>query len=144
LKLPTPRPGLVIRYGFLWSHEAEAGAEEAAKDRPCAIVVAARRQENGEIGVIVAPITREPPDDPSASLEVPAAVCRQLGLKPDRQWLRCDELNRFTWPGFDLSAIPGKNRVDYGMLPQGLFEALKAAILQRQRARKARRPTRRD
>jgi hypothetical protein len=51
LKLPEPRPGLVIRYGFLWSHEAEAGAEEAAKDRPCAIVVAARRQENGEIGV---------------------------------------------------------------------------------------------
>jgi hypothetical protein len=144
LKLPVPRPGLVIGYGFLWSHEAEAGADESAKDRPCAIVVAARQQENGEVGVVVAPITREQPADPSASLEVPAAVCRQLGLKPERQWLRFDELNRFTWPGFDLRAIPGRRRVDYGMLPRDLFEKLKSAILQRQRARRARPPVSRD
>ena len=144
MKLPLPRPGLVIRYGFLWSHEAQAGAEESAKDRPCAIVVAAPRQQGTEIGVIVAPITREPPDDPSASLEVPAAVCRQLGLKGDRQWLRFDELNRFTWPGFELRVIPGKNRVDYGMLPRDLFEKLKSGILQRQQARRSRPPTGRD
>jgi hypothetical protein len=26
----------VIRYSFLWSHEAKAGASEGRKDRPCA------------------------------------------------------------------------------------------------------------
>lgn len=31
MSLPVPRPGLVIRCAFLWSHEAAAGAEEAAK-----------------------------------------------------------------------------------------------------------------
>lgn len=38
MSYPEPKPGLVIRYSFLWSHEAEAGADEAAKDRPLAIV----------------------------------------------------------------------------------------------------------
>lgn len=52
--LPIPKPGLVIRYGFLWSSEEAAGATEGAKDRPCAIVVAARRDPNGDIDTIVA------------------------------------------------------------------------------------------
>jgi hypothetical protein len=134
----------VIRYGFLWSHEAEAGAEESSKDRPCAIVVATRREDGGEMSVIVAPVTREPPADTSASLEMPPEVCRKLGLKSDRQWLRFDELNRFAWPGFDLSSIPGRNRIDYGMLPQDLFEELRSSILQRQRSRQARPPIARD
>lgn len=43
MSLPDPKPGLVIRYGFLWSDERAGGAVEAAKDRPCAIVVAVRR-----------------------------------------------------------------------------------------------------
>jgi hypothetical protein len=46
VSLPTPRVGLVIRYNFLWSHEKAAGKQEATKDRPAAIVVAAR-QESG-------------------------------------------------------------------------------------------------
>lgn len=144
MRIPVPKPGLVIRYAFLWSHEADAGADEATKDRPCAIVAATRREESGEIGVIVAPITREQPADASASLEIPRQVCRKLGLKSDRQWLRYDELNRFTWPGFDLSTIPGRNHVDYGMLPQNLFEKLRSGILQRQRSRRARFPISRD
>ena len=40
MTLPVPLPGLVIRYSFLWSREARAGATEGRKDRPCAIVVA--------------------------------------------------------------------------------------------------------
>jgi hypothetical protein len=34
VSFPAPKPGLVIRYSFLWSHEADAGAVEGAKDRP--------------------------------------------------------------------------------------------------------------
>ncbi len=134
MSFPAPRPGLVIRYSFLWSHEKDAGAEDGSKDRPCAIVVAAPRRENGDIVVIVAPITHAPPDDPSASLEIPSAVCRSLGLDGRRHWLRLDELNRFAWPGYDLRTIPGKaGAYAYGMLPEPLFEHLRAEILKRQR-----------
>jgi hypothetical protein len=138
VSFPAPRPGLVIRYAFLWSHERDAGADEAAKDRPCAIVVAARRADDGEIRALVAPITHAPPDDLRDSLEIPPAACRSLGLDKGRHWLRLDELNRFTWPGYDLRPIPGRpGEYAYGMLPQPLFEALRQGILDRQLARRA-------
>ena len=135
MTFPSPKPGLVIRYSFLWSHEQGAGADEAAKDRPCAIVVATRRGESRDIVVIVAPITHAPPDDPTASLLLPQPVARALGLDGQDHWLRLDELNRFAWPGYDLRTIPGRpGEYAYGMLPQALFEQLRAAILARQRA----------
>jgi hypothetical protein len=133
---PAAKPGLVIRYSFLWSHEKDAGAEEGWKDRPCAIVVAAPRHENGDIAVIVAPITHAPPDDPSDSFEIPPAICQALGLDGQRHWLRLDELNRFAWPGYDLRTIPGKpGEYAYGMLPRPVFEQLRTAILDRQKAK---------
>lgn len=139
MSLPVPRPGLVIRYAFLWSSEHAAGATEASKDRPCAIVVAARRNPDGDIETIVAPVTHRPPEDPAASIEIPAATCRALGLDSGRHWLRLDELNRFAWPGFDLRPIPGQSgRYDYGMLPPGLFRQLRDGILARQKARAGR------
>jgi hypothetical protein len=139
MSLPVPKPGLVIRYGFLWRNEAERGAAEAAKDRPCAIVVAACRGPDGDIDTIVAPITHRPPADSSASIEIPAATCKNLGLDGGRHWLRLDELNRFAWPGYDVRPIPGRaGRYDYGMLPPGLFRQLREGILARQKARAGR------
>ena len=136
MAFPVPKPGLVIRYGFLWSHEADAGAEDAAKDRPCAVVLAATRGANGEITTIVAPITHTPPGDPLDSVKIPATLCRKLGLDGERHWLRIDELKRFAWPGYDLRPIPGRTGAfAYGMLPPGLFEHLRAAILERQKAK---------
>ena len=136
MTFPAAKPGLVIRYSFLWSHEKDAGADEGSKDRPCAIVVAAPRRENGDITVIVAPVTHAPPADQSDSLEIPTAVCRSLGLDGQRHWLRLDELNRFAWPGYDLRTIPGRpGEYAYGMLPQPLFEQLRTAILDRQKAK---------
>lgn len=135
MSFPTPRPGLVIRYGFLWSHERDAGAGEAAKDRPCAIVVAARREADGDVTVIVAPITHATPDDLGASIPLPQAVARTLGLDRGEHWLRLDELNRFIWPGYDLRAIPGRpGEYSYGLLPRPLFEQLREGVLARQRA----------
>jgi hypothetical protein len=141
---PAPRPGLVIRYSFLWSDEKDAGADEGSKDRPAAIVVAAPRNEAGDVVVIVAPITHAPPDDPADSIEIAPAVCRSLGLDHQRHWLRLDELNRFAWPGYDLRAIPGRpGDYAYGMLPQPLYEQLRCGIIDRQKA-KAPRVQRRD
>lgn len=143
MSLPVPKPGLVIRYSFLWSSEHAQGALEGAKDRPCAIVVAARHDPSGDIQVIVAPITHRLPEDPTASIEIPAATCGTLGFDTGRHWgrhwLRLDELNRFAWPGFDLRPIPGQpGRYDYGMLPPGLFQQLRDGILARQKARSGR------
>ena len=139
MRLPAPRPGLVIRYSFLWSHEAGVGAEEAAKDRPCAIVVTAAPDQNGDIRTIVAPITHTPPDNPADSIEIPPDVCRMLNLDSDRHWLRLDELNRFAWPGYDLRPIPQPpGEYAYGMMPRGLFEALRQGILARQKAKQLR------
>ena len=136
MTFPAAKPGLVIRYSFLWSHEKDAGAEEGSKDRPCAIVVAAPRHENGDIAVIVAPITHAPPDDHTDSIEIPPAICRSLGLDGQRHWLRLDELNRFAWPGYDLRTIPGRpGEYAYGMLPRLVFEQLRTAILDRQKAK---------
>lgn len=142
--LPEPRAGLVVRYSFLWSKEAKAGASEGAKDRPAAIVVATRLGEQGEIKVIVAPIAHSPPQDLAVSLEIPSGVCRALGLDGERQWIRFDELNSFVWPGFDLRPIPGKGgRNDYGFLPKEIYEAMRKGILEAQRTRKLR-PVARD
>ena len=128
----------MIRYSFLWSHEKDAGADEGSKDRPCAIVVAAA-SEGGDIRIIVAPITHAPLDDPSDSIEMPMGVSRALGLDGARHWLRLDELNRFTWPGFDLRPIPGSGGdYAYGMLPPELFEQLRAGILERQQVKHGR------
>jgi hypothetical protein len=135
MNLATPRPGLVIRYSFLWNTEKGQGAAEGRKDRPCVIVVAVRRDSSGDITTIVAPVTHQPPRDPAASIEIPPPVCRSLGLDDGPHWIRLDELNSFAWPGFDLRPIPGKaGRCDYGMLPPGLFQQLREGILARQKA----------
>ena len=66
---------------------------------------------------------------------------RQRSAEPSdstaqRHWLRLDELNRFAWPGYDLRTIPGKpGEYAYGMLPRPLFEQLRIAILDRQKAK---------
>lgn len=108
MSIPTPKPGLVIRYSFLWSSERERGSVEGAKDRRCAIVVAVPHGDDEQIRTVVAPITHSPPEeeDPRTSLEIPAAVCRSLGLDGVRHWVRFDELNRFTWPGYDVRPRP--------------------------------------
>lgn len=133
MSLPRPRAGLVVRYSFLWSHETRKGAAEGRKDRPVAVVVATRKEPGGEVRVVVAPLTHEPPADPSASIEVPAEVGKVLGLDGERQWIRLDELNRFTWPGFDLRPVPGRQGTyAYGILPEDLYARLRTGILERQ------------
>ena len=73
------------------------------------------------------------------AIELPAAVSRALGLDGGRHWLKADELNRFTWPGYDLRPIPGrKGDHAYGMLPLPIFEALRSKILARRQAGKGR------
>lgn len=137
MSIPKPKPGLVIRYSFLWSSEHEAGAAEGKKDRPCAIIVAVPQGDDGQVRTVVAPITHAAPADPGTSLEIPANVCKSLGLDGARHWIRFDELNRFTWPGYDLRPKPDGS-YHYGMLPRRLFEELRNGIIKAQKARRGR------
>jgi len=130
MAFPTPEPGLVIAFSYLWSEEAEQGHAEGSKTRPCAIVVA-QIQEGGQAPrVVVAPITHSPPANPDRALELPAAVRRHLGLDEDRSWIILDDFNVFTWPGFDLRTDPKTGRCDYGFLPPLFFEQMRRKYLQ--------------
>jgi mRNA-degrading endonuclease toxin of MazEF toxin-antitoxin module len=76
MPIPTPEPGLVISYAYLWHHEREAGRQEGRKDRPSVIVLAIERPRNDTTVVVVLPITHAPPADPAGAVEIPAAVKR--------------------------------------------------------------------
>jgi hypothetical protein len=133
---PEPEVGLVVSYSFLWSEEAEQGLVEGRKDRPCAIVLAVetdQRDEGKPYQVAVVPITHVPHHNAEVAVEIPPAVKKHLGLDGERSWVVVDELNVFTWPGYDLRPIKGKNgRIDYGLLPPKLFKQIIAKIAQLQ------------
>ena len=126
----SPQPGLVIRYSYLWSHEAEAGKDEGVKDRPCAILLAVETRQR-QTSVIVLPVTHLAPSDPNAAIEIPLAVKRRLGLDDERSWIVLTELNQFIWPGPDLRPIAGGDlsSAAYGELPADLYRRVRDAWL---------------
>lgn len=139
MSLPTPRPGLVIRYSYLWAREHDEGREEGVKDRPCAVLLATRSDE-GDLRVIVLPITHAPPGDPETAIEIPAATKRRLGLDDDQSWIVLSEGNAFAWPGPDLRFAPGggPESVALGFLPARLINAMRDRFLRLHERNKAR------
>ncbi|HEV2270846.1 MAG TPA: hypothetical protein VGR92_15440 [Steroidobacteraceae bacterium] len=125
---PEPEVGLVISYSYLWKEEEEQGLVEGRKDRPCAIVLTVEvpaAESNRRKQVAVAPITHSPPHDSSVVVEIPPRVKEHLGLDGERSWVILDEVNIFTWPGFDLRPIRrDETRIDYGLLPPKFFDRL--------------------
>ncbi len=143
MSLPTPQPGLVIRYSYLWADEYDDGREEGVKDRPCAILLATTTDE-GDLRVIVLPITHAPPRSLEDAVEIPAPTKRRLGLDDERSWIVLKEGNAFVWPGPDLRAVPGRGAesVALGFLPAKLFDIVRSRFLalhQRSKARLTRR-----
>jgi hypothetical protein len=128
MAIPTPEPGLVIAYSYLWHHEHLRGREEGRKDRPAVIVLAARRASVGAVVVTVLPVTHSAPAEAEAAVEIPAAVRRHLGLDDARSWIVVAEGNEFAWPGYDLRKIGNTERYDYGILPPRLFDQVLAAF----------------
>jgi hypothetical protein len=126
--LPTPEPGLVISYAYLWRDQADLGASEGRKDRPAVIVVATRDRDNDTL-VYVAPITHSDPRDPLA-VALGDKVKRRLGLDAAPSWIVTDELNRFVWPGHDLRPISRRepDRFAWGFLPVDVFARLKLGL----------------
>jgi hypothetical protein len=131
VSVPTPQPGLVISYAYLWAREHSGGAEEGAKNRPCAIVAARQIIEGREV-VTVVPITHTPPTDQADAIELPPALKAYLGLDDLRSWIVVTETNDSLWPGPDIRPRPGikPSRFDYGMLPPRFFTYIRDRILQ--------------
>lgn len=135
---PTPQPGLVVRYSYLWKREANAGREEGIKDRPCAVVVAIESQADHP-RVIVLPITHSAPQPPDEGIELPHSTKVRLGLDDARSWVIVSEANDFAWPGPDLRFLPGQGpeSAAYGFLPPVVFRAIRDCFLARHRSHKA-------
>jgi hypothetical protein len=136
VSLPTPTPGLVIAYSYLWTSEHAAGADEGRKTRPSAIV-AARQIIDGREIVIVVPITHTARENPADAIVIPAVLKAHLGLDDLPSWIVITETNDFLWPGPDIRPIPGRGGdFGYGMLPPRFFAHLRDRILWANRERK--------
>jgi hypothetical protein len=137
LSLPTPEPGLVIPYAYLWRHEHRKGQEEGRKVRPSVIVLAVQSTKAGAPRVTVAPITHTPPAKDGEAVELPPSVKRALGLDDYRSWIVLDEVNQFGWPGYDIRPVPGsKDRFVYGFIPPKLYDTVIGRILELAAARR--------
>jgi hypothetical protein len=129
MPLPDPRPGLVIRYDYLWSHDAAAGLDQG-KERP-ACLVAAMDSNSSPRFVVILPITHTPPDKNTVGVEIPAAVKKKLGLDEAPSWVIVSEHNVDEWPNAGLAPLPGRAGVfSYGFIPPGLFAQVKARFLE--------------
>lgn len=143
MPVPTPEPGLVISYAYLWHSQYKQGREDGDKDRPCAIILTATGADD-ETVVVVLPVTHSAPLNPDEAVELPLPVKQRLRLDDARSWVIVSEMNRFVWPGPDLRPIrfnePGN--FDYGPLPPGLFRTIRKRFLACARAQRLRGVTR--
>lgn len=122
-----PKPGLVIRYDFLWDAEYKAGQEHGRKDRPCAIVVAAPKQAGGSRKVVLCAITHTPPTKDQNAVALPPKVAQYLGLDQGPSWIKTHEVNTLIWedgriPYGVTEARDGK--WSFGQLPQKLGQSV--------------------
>jgi hypothetical protein len=133
---PDPKPGLIVRYDYLWSREAAAGRDQG-KDRP-ACLVAATDSVTRPRYVVLLPITHSPPGAGIVGIEIPTRVKRAIGLDDAPSWVIVSEYNIDEWPNAGLSPIPGKPGVfSYGFIPPGLFAQIKTRFLELARQKKS-------
>lgn len=129
MPLPDPRPGLVIRYDYLWSREAAADRGQG-KERP-AYLVAATDPATSPRFVVILPITHTRPDKDTVGIEIPAKVREALGLDDAPSWVIVSEHNVDEWPNGGLTPLPGRPAVfSYGFIPPRLFAQVKARFLE--------------
>lgn len=127
--LPTPEPGLVLNYAYLWHDEHRAGQDEVRKDRPSVIVFVVTRQSDDTTIVTVLPITHSAPVDPETAIEIPLTVKKHLRPDDTRSWIVIAEGNEFVWPGYDLRKVPKTDSYEFGFLPPRQFKQVRDAFV---------------
>jgi hypothetical protein len=138
LAIPSPEPGLVLNYAYLWHEEFRTGREEGRKNRPTVIVLCTTQAEDQSTIVTVLPITHAAPKNPREAIEIPQAIKKHLGLDDERSWIIIAEGNEFVWPGFDLRKVPNKDAYDYGYLPPRFFDVVRDEFVEFARTKKVR------
>lgn len=129
MALPEPRPGLVLRYDFVWSHDAAAGREQG-KDRPACLVAASDTSASPRF-VVLLPITHTRPDSDTVGVEVPDRVRRALGLDDARCWIVVSEHNVDEWPSPGVLPLPGRpGTFSYGFIPPRLFAQVRSRFIE--------------
>ena len=87
------RTGAVIRFPYLWAHEAARGETEGRKSRPVAVAVRIPRPR-GEDVLLLFPITSRQPGRGRFAAEIPETEKRRAGLDGSmRLWIILDEYN---------------------------------------------------
>ncbi|RFB92688.1 hypothetical protein B5K11_15630 [Rhizobium leguminosarum bv. trifolii] len=134
--IPEPKPGLVVRYDYLWSREALAGRDQG-KDRPACLIAASDSFAKPRY-VVLLPITHTPPSGETVGIEIPPKVKQAIGLDDAPSWIIVSEHNIDEWPNGSLSPVPGSEGIfAYGFIPPGLFATIKAKFLDLAKARKS-------
>lgn len=127
--LPVPKPGLVVRYDYLWSDAAAAGCDQG-KDRPACLVATSDDREHPR-WVVLLPITHVAPAGHAVGVEIPQAIKRRIGLDDSPSWVVVSEYNVDEWPNSGLSPLPGRPGVfAYGFITPGLFEQIKSKFIE--------------
>lgn len=129
MALPEPKPGLVIRYDYLWIREAVAGSDQG-KERPACLVAASDSVVNPRF-VVILPITHAAPAGEVVGIEIPPKVRQAIGLDDVPSWVIVSEHNVDEWPNAGLAPIPGRpGEFSYGFIPPRLFAQIKAKFLE--------------
>jgi hypothetical protein len=115
--LPDPKPGLIVRYDYLWSHEAAAGRDQG-KDRPACLVAASDSLTKPRY-VVLLPITHSPPGVDTIGIEIPAKAKQALGLDELPSWIIVSEYNVDEWPKFPNTTLTNGRTLAYRPCPEG-------------------------
>lgn len=107
---PSPETGLVISFDYLWDSDKRKGWQEGGEHRPC---VVAYVKASGRVRICG--ISRSPPESPELGVEIDEVTKRELGLKPDRQWIHCSETNEISWDDPEIRMTP-EGYWEYGYL----------------------------
>jgi hypothetical protein len=129
MALPEPKPGLVIRYDYLWTREAAAGKQQS-KDRPACLVTASDSTVAPRF-VVILPITHSAPTGDTVGMEIPPKVAQALGLDEARNWVVVSDHNVDEWPNAGIAPLPGRPDIfSYGFIPPRLFAQIKERFLE--------------
>jgi hypothetical protein len=113
---PLPKPGDILNYVFLFSHERDAGRDEGIKARPV-IVVAVKGQRVWAVAV-----TTKGEKRPGV-LPIPDQVARSAGLAPGSAVV-INQFNHFIWLGFDIRPVTPEPGYIAGRIPPGFLNTI--------------------
>jgi len=126
--VPDPKPGLVVRYDYLWLQEVAAGRDQG-KARPACLVAASDSSARPRF-VVILPITHLPPSGDTVGIELPQRVRQVIGLDEEPCWIIVSEHNVDEWPNAGLEPLPGQPGIfAYGFVPPRLFAQIRRKFL---------------